>query len=149
MGTKPPLKNGNGSKNMNLNGNHNDLSPTLIRDIIQVNVFSMKHLVEMSADFSADGQYRKAITSLCTKLQMQCMCISMHLVLCLCTGSVEIFISLRLSHQMNVGQVPEEYLATTHIVQLCSLLLYSRPQPKLGRWCVFSFFTNIWDLVLA
>ena len=34
MGTKPPLKNGHGAKNMKVNGSHYHVSPTPRRDLI-------------------------------------------------------------------------------------------------------------------
>ena len=62
MGKKPPLKNGNGAKNMKVNGSHHHVSLTPMIDIRQVKVFSVNHLVKMSAVCSADGKYCKAIT---------------------------------------------------------------------------------------
>ena len=62
MGTQPSLKNGHGAKNMKWNSSHHHVSPTSIGDLIQVKVFSVKHLVKMLAIFSVDGQYCKAIT---------------------------------------------------------------------------------------
>ena len=56
MGTKHPLKNGHGAKNMKVNGSHHHESPTPRMDIIYVKVFSMNHLVKMSAVCSANGQ---------------------------------------------------------------------------------------------
>ena len=93
---------------MKVNINRHHVSPNTIRDLIQVNVFSMKHLVKMSAVFSANGQYCKAITLSCTKIRMQCMCISMCLVLYIYTGLVDILISLLLSHQMIVDESNEK-----------------------------------------
>ena len=49
MGTKPPLKNGNGAKNMKVNGSHHNVSPTLRRDIRSVKVFSVNHLRKILA----------------------------------------------------------------------------------------------------
>ena len=89
---------------MNVNGIHHHVSPTSRMDLRQVKVFSMKHLVKILVFFSANGKYCNAITSSRTKIRMQCMCISMCLVLFICTGSMEILISLLLSHQMTVGE---------------------------------------------
>ena len=62
MGTKPPLKNGQGAKNMKVNGIHHHSFPTPIRYQIWVMLFYVKHLVKMLAICSVDGQYCKAIT---------------------------------------------------------------------------------------
>ena len=69
-----------------------------------MNVFSMNILVKMSAVCFTYGQYCKDITCSCTKLWMQFMCFSICLVLCLCIGLVEIFISLLLSHKIIVDE---------------------------------------------
>ena len=91
-------------KNMKVSITHIYVSPTPRIDIIQVNFFSVKLLVKMSAIFSTDQHYYNDIACSCTNLLMQCMCISMCLVLYICTRSVEIFLSVLLSHQMIVGE---------------------------------------------
>ena len=95
-------------KNMKVNGSHYHVSSNKISDLGQVNVFSVKLLVKMSGVCSADGKYCNDITSSCTNIQMQCMCISICLVLFFCTRSMYIFISLLLSHQMTVGELNEK-----------------------------------------
>ena len=57
-------------KNMKVNISHHHVSPTPIRDLIEVNVFYVKLLVNMSVVFSANGKYCNDITCSCTKLLM-------------------------------------------------------------------------------
>ena len=136
-------------KNLKVNMNHHHVSPTPRIYLIQVNVFSMNLLVKMPVVFSADGQYCKDITSSCTKLWMWCICISMCLVLCLFTGSVEIFISLLLSHQMTVGESnakpssPRIPYNHTHCVAVFISPLYSASVDERDIVCCFLLDRNM------
>ena len=130
-------------KNMKLNVNHHHVSPTPRMDLRQVNIFSVKLLVNMLVVFSADGQYYKDITCSWTKLLIQCMCISMFLVLYLCTGLVEKLISLLLSHQMIVGESNEKPSSPrmscnhTHCVVAFTAPMYSASTDEMEIVCCF------------
>ena len=136
-------------KKLKVNISHYDVSPTPRSEFIQVNIFSRNHLVKMSIVSFADGQYCNDITCSCTTLQMQCMCISMCLVLCLFTRLVEIFIALLLSHKMTMGESNANPISPripcnhTHCVDAFTAPLYSALDDERDIMCCLLLEQNM------
>ena len=138
MGTKPPKKNGNGSKYMKANSINQHASPTPIRDLRQLKVFFLKHLVKcqqfsLHIGNTARLSHDHAPSSECSACVSQFVWSSVYVLdKWQLLAHFYCYTKLLWVNQMQL-QVLEQYLATTHIVQLGSLLLYTRPQMKKGR----------------